>query len=149
LIISEQPWTKVKFAVPARINLSAGIVLFTWKGCPMCRINNYSIAKESFWDMLHEKRFNPCIEITFRDRSGKHTHKLSAGYSDDIDVYRDDLDTFILSRNSRLGYVGLEVFEGADKVGEIFLENHQVKEVLECEDLAPVNAIKRLLEYIM
>jgi hypothetical protein len=115
----------------------------------MRKINNYSINKESTEDMINAGRFNPCLEIIFRDRSGKHTHKLSAGYSDDIDVYRDDLDTFILSRNSRLGYVGLEVFEGAEKTGSIFLESHQVKEVLGRDDLAPVNAIERLLERIM
>jgi len=115
----------------------------------MRKINNYSINKESTEDMINAGRFNPCIEITYRDRSGKHTHKLSAGYSDDINVYRDDLDTFILSRNSRLGYIGLEVFEGAYKTGEIFLESHQVKEVLGRDDLAPVNAIERLLERIM
>ena len=115
----------------------------------MRRINNYSITKESFWDMLHEKRFNPCIEITFRDRSGKHTHKLSAGYGDELDIYRDGLETFILSTNSRLGYVGLEVFEGDEKIGSIFLESHQIKEVLGREDLAPFNAIKRLREHLM
>ena len=115
----------------------------------MRKINNYSINKESTEDMINAGRFNLCLVIIFRDRSGKHTHILSAGYSDDINVYRDDLDTFILSRNSRLGYVGLEVFEGADKVGEFFLESHQVKEVLGREDLAPFNAIKQLLEHIM
>ena len=115
----------------------------------MRKINNYSINKESTEDMINAGRFNPCLEIIFRDRSGKHTHKLSAGYSDDIDVYRDDLDTFILSRNSRLGYVGLEVFEGADKTGAIFLESHQIRDVLGCEDLAPFNAIKKMREHIM
>ena len=115
----------------------------------MRRVNNYSINKESTDDMIKSGRFNPCIEITFRDRSGKHTHKLSAGYGDVLDVYREGMETYVLSTNTRLEYIGLEIFEGADKTGSIFLESHQVKEVLGCEDLAPFNAIKRLMEHIM
>jgi hypothetical protein len=115
----------------------------------MRRINNYSINKESIEDMINAGRFNPCLEITFRDRSGKHTHNLSAGYSDVLDVYREGIETYVLSTNSMLGYVGIDVFEGAEKTGSIFLESHQIKEVIGREDLAPFNAIKRLVEHIM
>jgi hypothetical protein len=115
----------------------------------MRRINRFSIGKESFENMLHAKRFNPCLEITFRDKSGQYTHKLSAGYSDALDIYREGPETYVLSTNSMLGYIGLEVFEGAEKTGSIFLEEHQVKEVLGREELAPFNAIKRLRENIM
>ena len=115
----------------------------------MRRIYKYSITKESFWDMLHEKRFNPCLEITFRDKSGEHTHKLSAGYSDVLDVYREGSETYVLSTNSMLGYVGLEILEGPDKTGAIFLQEHRVKEALGRDDLAPFNVIKRLREHII
>ena len=114
----------------------------------MRRIHNYRISKEDFWEMLHAKRFNPCLEIIFRDKSGQHTHKLSAGYGDELDVYREGPETYVLSTNSSLGYIGLEILEGADKIGSIFLEAHQVKDVLERDNLAPFNAIKRLREYI-
>ena len=114
----------------------------------MRRIRNYSISKENTEDMIQAKRFNPCLKITFRDRSGQHTHKLSAGYDDDLDVYREGSETYILTTNPRLGYIGLEVFKGADKTGEIFVEEHQVKETIGRDDLAPFNAIKRLREYI-
>ncbi len=115
----------------------------------MRRINRFSISKEDFWEMLHAKRHNPCLVITFRDKSGKYTHKLSAGYTDVLDIYREGAETYVLSTNSRLGYVGLEILEGADNSGSIFLEEHQVKEVLEKENLAPFNVIKRLREHIM
>ena len=115
----------------------------------MRRIRNYSISKESTEDMIQAKRFNPCLEITFRDRSGQHTHKLMAGYNDGLDVYREGSETYILITNPRLGYIGLEVFEGPGKTGEIFVEEHQVKETLGREDLAPFNAIKRLREHII
>ena len=115
----------------------------------MRKIHRYSIGKESTEDMIRAKRFNPCLEITFRDRSGQHTHKLSAGYDDDLDVYREGSETLVLATNPRLGYVGLEVFKGPDKTGEIFVVEHQVIETLGREDLAPFNAIKRLREHII
>jgi hypothetical protein len=40
------------------------------------------------------------------------------------------------------------VFNGADKIGELFLESHQVTETIGREDLAPFSTIKRMLEYI-
>ena len=112
----------------------------------MRRVINFRTNKESTDDMIKAGRFNPCLEITFRDRSGKHTHKLSVGYSDVLDVYREGRETYVLSTNSSLGYIGLEIFKGADKQSSIFLESHQVKDVLGCEDLAPFNTIKRLME---
>jgi hypothetical protein len=115
----------------------------------MRKIHNYRISKEDFWEMLHAKRHSPCLIITFADKAGKHKHKLSAGYSDDIDVYREGKETFVLSTNYRLGYIGLEIIEGHEKQGSIFLQGDQVKEVLGRDDLAPFNAIKRLIKHIM
>ncbi len=115
----------------------------------MRRINRFKISKESYEDMLHAKRFNPSLEITFRDRSGQHTHKLSAGYGDVLDVYREGTETYILSSNSKLGYIGLEILEGPDKTGAIFLQEHQVKEILGRDDMAPYNAIKKMRDHII
>jgi hypothetical protein len=80
--------------------------------------------------------------------SGEYTHKLSAGYCDDIDVYQDGSETYILSSNRSIGYIGLEVFEGPDKTSEMFVGSEQVEAVLGRDDLAPFNAIKRLREYV-
>ena len=114
----------------------------------MRRVRRYSIRKEDLFDMHHAGRYNPCMEITYRDRSGEYTHKLSAGYWDDIDVYRSGSETYILSSNRSIGYIGLEVFNGSEKTGEIFVQEAQVKEVLGRDDFAPFNAIKRLREYV-
>jgi len=114
----------------------------------MRKVSTYMIGKETFDDMLNAGRFNPCLEITFRDQSGKHTNKISAGYSDEIHVYREHRETFVLSQSRRLGYIGLEVFKGDETLGEIFLEDHQVKETLGKDDLAPFTIIRRLGEYI-
>lgn len=110
----------------------------------MRRIIKYSISKEAFKDMCKARRFNPCLEITFRDKTGRHTHKLSAGYGDDIHVYREDKETFVLSQNTGLGYIGIEVFSGCEKIGDIFLEHHQVIEALGNDNLAQFTIIRRL-----
>jgi hypothetical protein len=141
-------WTLFKSVLPAGTKPGAQPARSTGKEVIMRRIHRYSIQKENLFDMLHAQRYNPCLEITYRDRFGKHTHKLSAGYWDDLDVYREGTETYILSSNPKLGYIGLEVFVGPDKTGEIFVQEEQVKEVLGNEDLAPFNAIKRLREYI-
>ncbi len=114
----------------------------------MRRVKKYTISKESFEDMYKAKRFNPCLKITFRDKNGIHHHKLSAGYDDDIYVYREHQQTFILTQNPRLGYVGLEVFEGDTKSADIFLEAYHVIEVLARDDLAPFTMIGRLRNYL-
>lgn len=98
--------------------------------------------------MQKAQRFNPALEIRFRDKSGIHTYTLSAGYDDDLYVYREATETYVLSLNHRLEYVGLQVFEGSDGQGEIFLQDSQVEEVLGHLDYAPYTIIRRLREYV-
>ena len=114
----------------------------------MRKLIDYQITKESLEDMLEARRFNPSLEITFRDRKGRHIQKLYAGYEDELDVYRDGEYTFVLSRNPRLGYVGLEVFKAEEQTGDILLEQHEVAEVLGRDDLAPCTIVKRLKDYV-
>ena len=114
----------------------------------MRRIHCYAIRKESYEDQIAAGRWNPCLEIVFRDRKGEHTHKISAGNSDVIHVYREGNETFVLSVNDPLGYVGLEVFDGDDKQGDAFLQGEQVTEVLGRDDLAPFTMIRRMMEMI-
>jgi hypothetical protein len=114
----------------------------------MTRVKNYSITKESTDEMIAAGRFNPCLQIIFRDRHGIHRHKLSAGYADDIHVYREAGLTCVLSINSGLGYIGLETFEGSQPAGDIFLQEDQVVETLGRTDLAPFTIIRWLMEFI-
>ena len=98
--------------------------------------------------MIAAGRFNPSLEIIFRDRHGIHRHKLSAGYADDIHVYRESSLTCVLSINNSLDYVGLEAFEGGQAVGDVFFQGEQVVEALGKNDLAPFTIIRRLMEFI-
>jgi len=129
-------------------SLSQAVGAFLFLEAQMRRVNHYTICKETVEDMAAAGRFNRSLEITFRDRNGVHTHKLSTGYEDDVHVYRESGQTFVLSLNDRLGYVGLEAFSGANPAGEIFLQGDQVTETLGRDDLAPFTVIRRLIDLI-
>lgn len=110
-----------------------------------------TITQESCEDMANARRFNPCLEVTFRDRKGIHRHKISAGHGDEVYAFRENGQTFIYSQNTRLGYVGLEMFTGKEKIGDVFFQGGQVEEVLgkdNWEDDAPPKIVKKLVEYI-
>ncbi|VBB44995.1 conserved hypothetical protein [uncultured Desulfatiglans sp.] len=109
---------------------------------------DYQLQKESFKDMAAAGRLSPCLEITFRDRRGKHIHKIGAGYSDDIAAFRENGATYILSLNPALGYAGLEAFEGDEKTGDVFLQGDQLLDLLGDKDLGPVQLIYELSVFI-
>jgi hypothetical protein len=142
-------WIRTKYVQPAGTKPGAQNACSTNKEICMRRINQYIIRKENLFEMLHARRHHPCLEITYRDRTGEYPHKISAGYGDDLDVYREGPVTYILTRNPNLGYIGLEMYEGPDKIGEVFVEAERVTEILGRNDLAPFNIIKRLREYII
>jgi hypothetical protein len=109
---------------------------------------NYRIVRESFEDMIDAGRFHPSLEIIFRDKTGNHKHKIGAGHSDDIYVYREAGETFVLSQHFGLGYISMEVFQGDEQTGDIFIDSHQVEETVGRDDLAPCTIIRRLMPYL-
>ena len=115
----------------------------------MRTVRNFDITKENTEEQTKAGRWNPCLEISFRDKQGLHTHKICAGYSDDIHVFRESGVTSIVGTNSWLGYVSLEIYEGEEKLGEIFLEYHHLMEILGKVNLAPITLAKRLKEFAL
>jgi hypothetical protein len=112
----------------------------------------FDIQRESWDDMHQSGRYNRGLEVTFRDFLGTHTVKVGAGYSDDWYVYQELNATYFLSMNTGLGYVGLEIFEGDEKVWEMFLQtDYNLESVLGKKglDLAPYNIIKAMLNYMV
>ena len=87
----------------------------------MKRIHRHTIRKETYEYQIAAGHWTPCLEIVFRDRKGKHTHKISAGSSNVVHVYREDNETFFLSGNDPLSCVGLEVFERRREGGRCIL----------------------------
>ena len=113
------------------------------------KVTNYQIEKESHTSMNEARRFNPALIIRFRDKKGIHAHTIDAGYSDDIFVYRDGPYTYVLSLNERHEYAGLQVFNGSDEIGDIFIKDGNVEETIGHIRYAPYMIIKKLRAYII
>lgn len=90
------------------------------------------------------------MEFTFGRKT--YTVQLSAGSSDDVEVYRDGDSLFVLSTNTRLGYCGIQVFAlkgdyAGQEIGEHF-EQSPNENLEGWDDMAPFNLIRRLAEYV-
>ncbi len=95
------------------------------------RTVSFAVSHETWEEASAAGRVNRGLVVQFRDRTGKHRVPIAAGESDGVEVYREHGLTYVLSRNHGLGYVGLEVFEGAALVGETFLQvDYEIAETL-------------------
>lgn len=106
--------------------------------------------------------YGPSKTMTFKDGSGEHMVTLSAGMGDDITVFQDEgarasivspgypIRTYLLAVNTGLPYVGLEVFEGDEAVGSVFLQEWEVEDRLgkRGADLNPRTIVQRLIPYL-
>ena len=114
----------------------------------MQEVTNYTIAKESMDEQLKFRRFNPGLEITFTDDKGMHKQKIASGYSDEISVFQDNGTILVLSHNPRLGYVGLEAFQGDERLNEVFLVGSEMAAAFGEDDLEPSKMVGILQEWL-
>jgi hypothetical protein len=114
----------------------------------MRRSKNFTITKESLEEQVKDMRYHPCLEITFRDRIGRHKHKISAGYSDEIHVFRNHGETLVLSFNPGLGYAGLEAFQGDERINDVYLSGSEMLAAFGEDDLEPARMIGILQEWL-
>jgi hypothetical protein len=110
----------------------------------MRKLKNYQIEKEDISNMVKAGRFNPALELTYKN----NTVTISAGYSDSISVYEEDKVIYILTYNDRLRYIGLEIVEENTIVGDIFLQSPEEVIGPNWENKADYNLIKILRNYI-
>lgn len=86
---------------------------------------NPAISFETEAEQSAAKRFNPARVATFK----RKRCTLSAGTSDTVVCWVKGNSLYALSLNSRLGYVGLQVFDlstdgkTADETGNYFAQN--------------------------
>jgi hypothetical protein len=77
---------------------------------------------------------------------------LSAGYSDNVMIYRKSNSLLILITNTQLGYVGLDEVDclDGDIIGTVFMEEHQLKENVSTRwlQMKPEALIRRLSGYL-
>ena len=114
----------------------------------MQEATQYTITKESLEDQLKYRRFNPGLEITFTDDKGTHKHKIASGYADNISVFQDNGTTLVLSYNPRMGYAGLEVFQGDERINEVFLIGSEMLAAFGEDDLEPFKIVSILQEWL-
>ncbi len=114
----------------------------------MNKVTNFIITNECLKDQLKARRYNPSLEITFRDKGGLHKHKISSGRADEIHVFRENGLTMVLSRNTRLEYAGLEAFHGSEKINDIFLTGSELLAAFGEDDLEPSRMIHVLREWL-
>ena len=117
----------------------------------MRTIHNYTTESETFEAQCGAGRYNPATELTYRDKTGKHTVTIGAGTSDDLHLFRDGDHTYLLTINNRLDYVGVEVYSGSDMVGDMFLQaDHEVESVLGRNglDKSPMWIVKTMANHI-
>ena len=86
-------------------------------------------------------------------RAGFQVAIISAGTSDDVQLFRDGKLVYVYAGNDSLEYMGIEVFEpGSDARGlneqccleGIFLDGEGFQEL---ERLQPINRVKTMAEY--
>ncbi|MGV8080986.1 MAG: hypothetical protein AB2L22_13130 [Syntrophales bacterium] len=114
----------------------------------MKELKEFMIGKESREDQFKAGRYHPGLEITFSDDQGLHRHKIAAGYSDEVHVFREGEVTMVLSSNLRLGYAGLEAFQGDARAGEVFLIGSEMLAAFGEEDLEPSRMLNILEEWL-
>ena len=91
--------------------------------------------------------------VTYRDKTGIHVVEINAGglCKVDIEVFREQEYTYVLSWNSQHPYVGLERFLGHEPKGNLSVGKHEaIEEILGKRglDLTPMTMVKRLARYL-
>lgn len=112
------------------------------------------------------KRIFPAIRKMTADETSNHNLQnpglileycnlmipLTAGYSDNIMIYRKGNSLLVLITNRQLGYVGLDEVDclDGDIIGSAFLHEHQIKETIGSRwlQMKPETLINRLIAYL-
>lgn len=113
----------------------------------------FEVEEETYEEQSRAGRYNPGLVLLYRDKRKIQRVPIGAGTSDDIYVYREGDDIYVLTVNDRLGYVGLDIFSGdpAEKAGEMFLQtDYEIEEILGRRglDLSPPTMIRYMSNYI-
>jgi len=87
--------------------------------------------------------------VTYRDREGKHRVEVEAGHLCDVEVelFREQGYTYVLSWNQRHPYFGIERFLGSQREGNLYLSSHEaIKDALghDAFELPSITVAKKL-----
>jgi len=118
----------------------------------MKTLKDYAIEQETLDEQHAAMRMNPGQVIVYWDHGKEYRAPISAGNSDQVEVFYEAGVCYILSINQRYGYVGLEAFAEGQPVGEsIFLQDDSaIRDVLGTKglDLTPKTIAMRLANHL-
>ena len=114
----------------------------------MKKVTDFIITNECLKDQLKARGHYPSLEIIFKDKRGLHRHKISSGRADEIHVFQENGATMVLFCNPRLDYAGLEAFEGAEKINDVFLSGSDLLAALGENDLEPERMVQTLKDWL-
>lgn len=77
----------------------------------------YTVRDEDLDDAFPGTRYNPGQVLEYRSKHGKHKVLLDAGSYDDVTVFREGQFTVVLSENTSLDYIGIQVFDDTEEKG--------------------------------
>lgn len=109
----------------------------------LSRVYTYQLSKESDSEMTAAGRYNHKLQL---HRKGIK-YALKSGYSDDIYIWEDNANIFVLNIHSTLSYIGLEIYSKPTKRTTEVIESDTglfVQGDDQCEELFGIkNAIDR------
>ena len=85
----------------------------------------YPKIEEETWEKQSAAgRYNPAsVAIVKGNRL-----TLNCGSADDLYFWTDKKETYVLTINNRMGYIGLDIYSGAYNTCSVFLQNYETAE---------------------
>jgi hypothetical protein len=106
------------------------------------KLDEYELDRETWDEQREAGRYHPATVVIWRG----HRHAIGAGSSDDVDLFEEGGELFVLSRHRGLSYAGLEVFRDGQLVRDTFTQDGDgLADYL--NELTPIYAAKRLGEW--
>ena len=112
---------------------------------------NYSDLNYNY-AVNYQHMYNAPITLNFGEKHNRVKYIISAGNSDCIDIYQDDIFLYILSTNVGLNYINLEVINTELKEIEsnVFFDSTEIdnnEDLTNIFDLSDSEQIKLLLNW--
>ena len=110
----------------------------------MKRLYDFTVEEESVEEMLKAGRIMPYLRVTFQVTGNQYSVLIPAGIKDNIYIFKQGEEVFILARNSKHESIVFEIFTNGERTGGVYLRGEKLKEILGKRDLPATTIIKRL-----
>jgi hypothetical protein len=111
-------------------------------------LDNYTITHEPWEQAWKAGRLNRALELRIKEEEEERRYTLAAGYSDTISAYTQDETIYVITTNSRHGYVGLEAWQDNEKTEDLFFQNADEELGSDVWDLGDRELLERLEQYL-